>query len=246
MLNLLTKSLFVFIIFGFFTFEISAKTPVLVELFTSQGCPSCPTADKILHDLETKQPIAGAEIIALAWHVSYWDSFTWKDEFALPAFGQRQSAYSRAFNIGETYTPQMIVDGRVYFVGTKLDKATKEITTSAKNSKPEISVSIENDKAKISIPNLPKHERSTVYMVLTQDDLTRKMERGNNAGKTLVHSSIARDLRAVASIEPQTMKFASETVLQFQPEWKKENLNLIVFVQENGSRNILAVKKVKM
>lgn len=246
MLNLLTKSLFVFLIFGFFTFQISAKTPVLVELFTAQGCPSCPAADKILHDLETTQPIAGAEIIALAWHVSYWDSFTWKDEFALPAFGQRQSAYARAFNIGETYTPQMIVDGRVYFVGTKLDKATKEITTSAKISKPEISVSLEKDKAKISIPNLPKHERSTVYMVLTQDDLTRKMERGNNAGKTLVHSAIARDLRAVASIEPQTMKFESETVLQLQPEWKKENLNLIVFVQENGSRNILAVSKTKI
>lgn len=245
MINLFSKSLVVFIIFGFLTFQISAKTPVLVELFTSQGCPSCPAADKILNDLEKTQPIADAEIITLAWHVSYWDSFNWKDEFALPAFGQRQTAYARALNIGETYTPQMFVDGSVYFVGTKLDKATKAITNSAKISKPEISVSVDKEKAKISIPNLPKHDRATVYVAFTQNDLTRKIERGHNAGKTIEHSSVARDLRAVASVEPQMTKFEGETVLQFQPEWKKEDLNLIVFVQENGSRKILAVSKVK-
>lgn len=246
MTNLFAKSLFVFIIFGFFTFQTSAKTPILVELFTSQGCPSCPAADKILNDLETNQPIADAEIITLAWHVDYWDGFGWKDEFALPAFGQRQTAYARALNIGETYTPQMFVDGSVYFVGTKLDKATKAITQSAKFSKPEINASLDKDKVKISIPNLPKHNRATVYIAFTQSDLTRKIGRGNNAGKTLTHSSVARDLRAVASIEPQMEKFEGEAALQFQPDWIRENLSLIVFVQENGSRKILAVNKVKM
>lgn len=230
----------------FFVIQTSAKTPVMVELFTSQGCPSCPAADKILADLETSQPIAGAEIIALAWHVDYWDGFGWKDEFSSPVFSQRQVAYSRALNIGGTYTPQMFVDGTTYFVGTKLEKATKAITTSAKISKPEINITLDKDKAKISVPNLPKHGQATVYVAFTQDDLSRKIGRGNNAGKTLAHSSVARDLRAVASIEPQMMKFEGETLLQFQPEWTRENLNLIVFVQENGSRKILAVSKVKM
>lgn len=246
-MRFLSKILFLFfVISAFYANEISAKTPVMVELFTSQGCPTCPAADKILSDLDATQPIAGAEIIALAWHVDYWDGFGWKDEFASPAFTQRQVVYSRSLNIGGTYTPQMFVDGTTYFVGTKLDKATKAITQATKNIKSEIGVSLDKDKAKISIPSLPKHERATVYVAFTQNDLTRKVERGNNAGKTLAHSSIARDLRAVASVEPQMSKFEGEFLLQIQPEWTREKLNLIVFVQENKSRKILAVSKTKI
>ena len=246
MIRNLLKILYLCVLLGgILAVQISAKTPVMVELFTSQGCPTCPAADKILADLETSQPIADAEIITLAWHVDYWDSFGWKDEFSLPVFSQRQVAYSRALNIGGTYTPQMFVDGTNYFVGTKLDKATKAITQATKNSKSEINVSLDKDKIKISIPNLPKHEKATVFAAFTQDNLSRKIGRGNNAGKTLVHSSVVRDLRSVGSIEPQANKFEAETFLQFQPEWNKENLNLIVFVQENGSRKILAISRIK-
>lgn len=236
---------FIFI-FSVSAFQISARTPVLVELFTSQGCPTCPAADKILADLESSQPIAGAEIITLAWHVDFWDGFGWKDEFASPVFSQRQTAYARALNIGETYTPQMIVDGTTYFVGTKLDKATKAITDAAKNSKPEINLSVGKEKLKIGIPNLPKHEQATVYVAMVQDNLSRKIGRGNNAGKTLLHTSVARDLRAAGSIPPDKRNFEIETFLQFQPEWKKDDLQLIVFVQENGSRKILAVSKTAL
>ena len=247
MIRNLFKNLYLCVLLGgILAVQISAKTPVMVELFTSQGCPSCPAADKILADLETSQPIAGAEIITLAWHVDYWDSFGWKDEFSLPVFSQRQVAYSRALNIGGTYTPQMFVDGTNYFVGTKLDKATKAITQAVKNTKAEINVSFAKDKIKISIPNLPKHEKATVFAAFTQDNLSRKIGRGNNAGKTLLHSSVVRDLKAVGSIDPQKQSFESETFLQFQPEWNKENLNLIVFVQENGSRKILAISRLEV
>lgn len=228
------------------TFQISAKTPVLVELFTSQGCPTCPQADKVLADLETSQPIADAEIITLAWHVDYWDGFGWKDEFSSPVFSQRQVAYSRALNFSGTYTPQMFVDGTTFFIGTKMDKATKAITQSAKNSKPEVKLSLGDGKLKINIPALPKHDRASVYVAFTQDNLTRKIGRGNNAGKTLTHSSVARDLRAVASIEPQMQKFDGETFLQIQPDWDINNLHLIVFVQENTTRRILAVSRIEV
>jgi hypothetical protein len=147
-------------------------------------------------------------------------------------------------NIGETYTPQMFVDGTTHFIGTKLDKATKAITTAAKSAKTEINLSLDKDKIKISIPNLPKHERATVFAAFVQNDLSRKIGRGNNAGKTLLHSSVARDLRSVGSIEPRAQKFEAETFLQFQPEWDRENLNLIVFIQENGSRKILGVNRI--
>ena len=231
------------LIFGNLIFDVSAKTPVLVELFTSQGCPSCPAADKILFDLETSQPIAEAEIITLAWHVDYWDSGGWKDEFASPFFGQRQVAYSRALNIGETYTPQMFVDGATHFVGTKLDKATKAINQAARSAKPAINISFNEDKLKINIPNLPKHNRATVFLAFTEDDLVRKIGRGNNAGKTLEHISVARNIRSVGTLEANAANFTAETFLQIQPEWKRENLKIVVFVQENGSRKILAVSR---
>ena len=159
------------------------------------------------------------KLLRSSWHVDYWDGFGWKDEFSSPVFSQRQVAYSRALNFSGTYTPQMFVDGTTYFIGTKMDKATKAITQSAKNSKPEIKLLLEAGKLKINIPALPKHDRASVYVAFTQDNLTRKIGRGNNAGKTLTHSSVARDLRAVASIEPQMQNFNGETVLQIQSEW---------------------------
>lgn len=231
---------------GILTAHIWARTPVLVELFTSQGCPSCPAAERILAELEASQPIAGAEIITLAWHVDYWDSGGWKDEFASPVFSQRQVAYSRALNIGETYTPQMFVDGVTHFVGTKLDKATKAIAQAARKPKPEIEFSFDGDKVKIRIPLLPKHEAATVFAAVVEDDLSREIERGNNAGKTLAHSSVARDLRAVGAVLPAAQSFETEIYPQMRPEWKKENLKLIVFVQENGSRKIRAVSRAAL
>ncbi len=236
-----------FILLGGISFsEISAKTPVFVELFTSQGCPTCPAADKILAELQSTQPIADAEIITLAWHVDYWDGFGWKDEFASSVFSQRQIAYSRALNFSGTYTPQMFVDGTTYFIGTKMDKATQAITQSAKNSKPEMSISVSDEKVKINIPVLPKHETATVYIAMAQDNLSRQIERGNNAGKTLLHSSVAREVRAVGSVKPEMRKFDLETLLQIQPEWNRKNLKLIVFVQENTSRKILAVSRYEL
>lgn len=246
MRNNLRNLVFGFLLSALLCAQISAKTPVLVELFTSQGCPTCPAADKILAELETMQPITDAEIITLAWHVDYWDSFGWKDEFSSPVFSQRQVAYSRALNIGETYTPQMFVDGTNHFIGTKLDKATKAIVQAAKISKPEIKIRLDEDKVKIEIPSLPKHEFSTVYVATIQDNLSRKIGRGNNAGKTLLHSSVARDLKAVGAIAPQMEKFETGTFFQIQPDWKREDLKLIVFVQENGSRKILAVSKIEI
>lgn len=237
------KIIFV-IIFAVSVSNLSAKTPVLVELFTSQGCPSCPAADKVLAQLESSQPIAGAEIITLAWHVNLWDSFNWKDEFSSPVFTQRQVIYSRTLNIGEIYTPQMFVDGTVHFIGSKSDRAEKAITQAIKNPKPQVNL-LENDgKLLIDIPNLPKHQTATVYLAYTENNLERKVARGNNAGKTLENPSVARELQTVGMIDAQQNQFKGETFLQIRPEWKRENVSLIVFAQENATRKIIAVSRL--
>lgn len=246
MITAIKRPVLIFFIFTLAAFNLSAKTPVLVELFTSQGCPSCPAADKVLAELETAQPIAGAEIITLAWHVDSWDTFNWKDEFAAPAFTQRQTIYSRALFINPIYTPQMFVDGTVYFIGSRQDKATKAIENAVKTAKPEIDLAISSEKLSVNIPNLPKHQTATVYLAFTESNLVRKIGSGNNAGKTLVHPSVARRLQALGTIDAQASQFKIETFLQTEPEWKRENVKAVVFVQENATRKIIAVGRIAL
>ena len=106
---------------------------VLIELFTSEGCSDCPPADVVLQHLEAG--VAGAEVIVLGEHVTYWDRLGWKDRFSADIFTQRQEAYSRRFGLGSVYTPQMVVNGQVEFVGSDEARARKEILKAA-TSKP--------------------------------------------------------------------------------------------------------------
>ncbi|MEP6847675.1 MAG: DUF1223 domain-containing protein, partial [Acidobacteriota bacterium] len=101
------------------------RQPVLVELFTSEGCSSCPPADRALTLLENQQPVNSADTITLEFHVDYWDGPEWKDPFSLALYSQRQEEYSSAFKLGSNYTPQMVIDGQSEFVGSDLGKATQ-------------------------------------------------------------------------------------------------------------------------
>jgi len=103
------------------------RTPVIVELFTSEGCSDCPPADTLLQTLITTQPIGGAEVIALGEHVDYWDRLGWKDRFSSAALTARQHGDQTLFNTDSIYTPQMVVDGRAEFVGSDAAAAKKAI-----------------------------------------------------------------------------------------------------------------------
>ena len=103
------------------------RTPVVVELFTSEGCSSCPPADRLLARLEREQPVEGAEVVALAQHVDYWNDLGWADPFSSHEASERQGEYAEAFGKDGVYTPQMIVDGRTEFPGGQSGKAFETI-----------------------------------------------------------------------------------------------------------------------
>jgi hypothetical protein len=195
--------------------------------------------------LQKEQPNSQAEIITLAFHVDYWNYLGWKDEFSSDLFTQRQQFYARSFKLSSAYTPQMVIDGSFEVVGSNLGKVQKAISESAKNVKAEILLTKTDEKLKVKISSLPAHQNSTVYLAIAEDNLSSNVARGENAGNRLEHISVVRQLKMLGSITAENQSFEIESVVEIQPAWKKENLKLVVFIQENQSRKILGVNYLK-
>lgn len=218
--------------------RLTGRQPVLLELFTAEGCPSCPFAEQNLAFLQIEQPYREAEIITLAFHVDYWDGSGWKDPYASPLFTQRQKVYDRKFRTGNIYTPQMVVDGDIEFVGTKIEKAEKAITRSVGNDKAGISLSLAGGKLSVSISGIPRIDAATVYLAIAQDGISSDISRGENAGKTLSHVSVVRSLTGIGRTDAGSRSFSASTNLSIPSDWDRGSLKAVVFVQENHNRKI--------
>jgi len=247
------KRLLIIILTGFLVFNQATaqtgegqKSFVLLELYTSEGCPTCPPADANLARLEREQPVADTEIVTLALHVDYWNSLKWKDEYSSPIFSRRQQIYTQALKTYSNYTPQMIVDGRTEFVGSNLAKAQKIVTDAAKLQKAKIEITASADKFKVKVAGVPTHQIATIFLAVTEDNLVSNRKYGAAADKRAAHVSVVRELKSLGALAAEQANSELETVLQIQPEWKKENLKLVVFVQENASRKILGVGRISI
>lgn len=222
------------------------RAPVIVELFTSEGCSSCPPADKVLAELERLQPIAGAEIIALSQHVDYWNYIGWSDPFSSELFSARQQAYAPVFRNDSAYTPQMIVDGQAEFVGSNLAKAQTAIARAAKLPKAEVKIEFAREaqtiKLKTSVEKLPavsEKDVAEVLLAITESNLTSQVVRGENAGRKLPHTAVVRELRSLGSVSNSGKTFQTETTISLGKDWKPGNLRTVVFVQERRHKRIL-------
>lgn len=219
------------------------KNYVLVELFTSEGCSSCPPADKVLSRLDSEQPVDNVEIVPLALHVDYWNYLGWKDEFSDAAYSRRQSGYAEHFNLDSSYTPQMVIDGQKEFVGSNFDTAVNAIKEAAKAKRGVVDMIIVNGKLNVDISDLPKHDTAYVLLFITEDNLQTNVKRGENSGRTLSHTGVVREMKLLGNIEAVKNNLSISADLSLQKGWRKENLNIIVFVQGQNSKKILAVGK---
>ncbi len=223
-----------------------AKNYVLVELFTSEGCSSCPPADKVLARLQSEQPVENVEIIPLALHVDYWNYLGWKDEFSSADYSARQSGYAEKFNLDAIYTPQMVVDGVNQFTGSQYDTAVSSIKESAQTKKTAVEINIEKDDMKVNISDLPNHDAAYVWFVITEDDLQTDVKRGENSGRKLPHTAVVREMKLLGTLAENAKTFSGSQTLALQNGWEKKNLNLIVFVQGKNSKTIYAVGKKQL
>lgn len=226
--------------------EDQTKNYVLVELFTSEGCSSCPPADKVLARLQKEQPVENVEIVPLALHVDYWDYLGWKDEFSSADYSSRQSGYAEKFKLDAIYTPQMVVDGQKQFTGSQFDTAVNSIKESAQTKKAVVGLSIENNNLKVDISGLPDHDAAYVWFVVTEDDLQTDVKRGENSGRKLPHTAVVREMKLLDTLAENAKTFSVDHNFVIQPAWEKKNLDLIVFVQGKNSKNIYAVGKKEL
>jgi hypothetical protein len=221
----------------------SAETPVIVELFTSEGCSSCPPADQLLMKLESQQPVAGVHVIALSEHVDYWDRLGWRDPFSSAQFTSRQQEYSQLLHDNGPYTPEMVVDGGTGFVGNQSGDALKAITNAGRAAKAAVRVTAANGKITIQADGV-KHA-ADIVVAITERNLLSNVARGENAGRKLTHTAVVRWLRVAGKTRPGE-PFSGEVSLPADKAWKAENLYAVVFLQERLSRKVLGAAEVPL
>jgi hypothetical protein len=209
------------------------RVPVLLELFTSEGCSSCPAADVLLARLVRDQPVQGVEILGLSEHVDYWDSLGWKDPYSSPVFTERQQLYASRLRRGGIYTPQAVIDGRAELVGS--DEAAARAAAAAAAAQPHGSLSARRAGNVLHLEaKLPPHSGAEVLLAWIDDPPAAQVTRGENAGRTLSHVRVVRELRRVGRAEQSA--WSGEVDL----DARAARLRLVAFVQERFSGRVLA------
>jgi len=224
----------------------STESFAVVELFTSEGCSSCPPADKLLGEIvanarENKEPV-----FALAFHVDYWDYIGWKDAYAKKAFSERQQRYAQTFRSNRIYTPQMVINGTEEFVGSNRAKARANIESALKKSA-DFTLFLEKSGSKGSnqleieynLSKLP--EDAVLNLALVERGLVQNIKRGENSGMKLHHENVVRSFSS-SELKKQTGRIT----LKLPSSVNLDNCSIIGYVQDEDSMEILAASGVEL
>ncbi len=218
------------------------RKPVLVELFTSEGCSSCPPADALVTQLDRDQPIRAAEVIVLSEHVDYWDTLGWHDRFSSPAATARQTKYATRFGTADVYTPQLIVAGREQLLGSDARAAARAIVRAAQSPDLPLEVTgltlhdhrIYGAVRSTAPPSLSP--QADLFLALITPTATTPVRAGENAGLTLHHTAVVRSLSRIGNgIDLRTgpVRFQAELPNDTQP------LRIVIFAQAHDLGPIL-------
>lgn len=223
----------------------AAPKVVLVELFTSEGCSSCPPADALLRQIDGTKTSAGQLIVGISEHVTYWNSLGWSDPFSSETYTARQNAYGSRFGLDSVYTPQMVINGTEQIVGSDRSGLLRAIQKEQQKPSPvalhilsaivagnalTVTFSASGDEASRS---------SEILAVLADDADQSSVLRGENSGRTLAHAAVARSIAKIAKLQP-----AAEQTAQIQLPSSMRGTNghhLILFAQAPGNGRVLGV-----
>jgi hypothetical protein len=231
------------------------RTPVIVELYTSEGCSSCPPADDYLAQLEQKQPLPTVEIVALEEHVDYFNQEGWIDPFSSKEWTQRQESYDSALRAGGPVTPQMIVDGANQFAGSEINHVGMAILQASRQPRTGVMLSRKpsstNDAPHFDLTvgklvGVTEKDAPEIWLVISESGLHSAVDKGENAGHDLHHASVVRTIRKIGVANPaqDSTSFTGDFAVEMKPAWKPENLSAVVVVQEKKSRRILGAAAI--
>jgi hypothetical protein len=226
----------------------AARVPVLVELFTSEGCSSCPPADSFLQKLD-RQPVAGAELIVLSEHVDYWNHIGWKDPYSARFYSDRQTAYANRFDLDSPYTPEMVVDGGSEFVGSDPELARKAFSRALQVPKipvhlTSISIAAGNIlQARVETGVVPAD--ADVILAVALSHAESRVLGGENGGRTLTHTAVARMLTKIGTAT-RGQAFTHDAQIKLEPGLAPDNLRVVAFVQETHQGKVLGAAAEKV
>lgn len=222
------------------------RTPVLLELFTSEGCSSCPPADALLMKLNDSQPLNGVLVIALEEHVDYWDRQGWRDPFSSEAFTARQRHYAESLHVESPYTPEMVIDGKTEFVGNDARTARSELVKASRRAKVPIRLvwrEKSSGEASLAVQVDAAPSAGEVLLAITESNLATDVAGGENAGRNLKHSAVVRTLTPIGELKAG-QPFSTDTVVKLASDWKPENLSAVVFAQEHSTGKVFAAAEL--
>ena len=232
------------------------RTPVLVELFTSEGCSSCPPADQLLILLDAQQFFAEALVIPLSEHVEYWNGLGWRDPFSAPMFTQRQQEYADVLTAGLLYTPQMVVDGQTELIGSQREVAQQAIARSAAAPKAAIALAMTGGGGRNAVSvevtisgvaRLGALGEADLWLAVTEEGLATDVRRGENANRRLPHAAVVRRLEKIETLPiPVPDRFTAVAQVALDPDWQDGSLRLVAFLQEQKSRRVLGAAQVRL
>ncbi len=208
----------------------------VVELFTSEGCSSCPPADRALAKLVTESRKDGTAVYPLAFHVDYWNRLGWTDPFSSAAASDRQNAYASAFHADQVYTPQMVVNGTTQFVGSNKAKADEAIKTDLAESRAhtiKIEVADKDGVVSVKFATDDTDKDAKVIVAAVQRGLSSKVTKGENGGNTLDHENVVRAFETKAAA-------AGSVELKLPTDFDTGKGSIVAFVQDSKTMKIVA------
>ena len=213
--------------------KASAENATVVELYTSQGCSSCPPADEILKDI-AKQP----GVIALALHVDYWDYLGWKDDLASPAYTQRQHSYARAAGTATVYTPQMVFGGVDHVVGSRATEIMGQLMNhTSNNDQVDITLSRSGSQLQINATAGNLRDNLVVQLVRYEPSVTREIRRGENAGRTITYANVVTSWDAIGEWRTNAPLAMTANISGNQP--------VVVIMQDGTSGPIIGAAQLR-
>jgi len=228
----------------------ASPAPVLLELFTSEGCSSCPPADNFVRSVDAKQPFPGVQLIVLSEHVDYWDQDGWKDPFSSHSFTDRQTEYVHALRLDTPYTPQIIVNGTTILKGNPQQIA--QIFAKAADA-PKVLVRIASVtvgtppdvvRAHIDVDGSAAAHSADIFVAVALDHAESQVLKGENSGKRLAYVAVVEEIKKVGKLN-KGKNFSEDVELKLKSAPDPKNLRLVAFAQEPGPGEVLGAAMAK-